>query len=46
MLVAVDGKPVRKLDDVSEALRDPGRSAVVLEVQRGRWTYQLPFALD
>jgi serine protease Do len=45
-LVAVDGKPVRKLDDVSEAIRDPGRSAVVLEVRRGRWTYQLPFALD
>jgi serine protease Do len=45
-LVAVDGKPVKRLDDVSEALRDLGRSAVVLEVQRGRWSYQLPFALD
>jgi serine protease Do len=46
LLLAVNGRTVRKVGDVSEVLGDLSRSTVVLEVQRGRWSYQLPFALD
>ena len=47
VLLAVNGTPVRNVDDVDHVLqRDLNKRSLLMEIGRGRFSYSLTFPLD